>query len=94
MAKKHWIAGAVPKSHEGIFSAKAKRAGMSTSGTAQGEQSRVTPPNSAAHGVCPVLARLRHAVMSARCRLSGANRTRCAHFELSRSWPVADLPTR
>src|SRR5215472_6597559 len=30
-------------------------------------------------------ARLRHAVMSAPCRLSGANRTHCAHFELSRS---------
>jgi len=32
-----------------------------------------------------VLARLRHAVMSAPCRLSGANWTRCAHIELSRS---------
>jgi hypothetical protein len=31
------------------------------------------------------LARLRHAVMSAPCRLSGVNRTRCAHFEISRS---------
>lgn len=28
--KKHWIQKAVPKSHEGIFSAKAKAAGEST----------------------------------------------------------------
>jgi len=38
MAKKHWIAGAVPKSHEGIFSAKAKRAGMSTHAYAEKEK--------------------------------------------------------
>jgi len=81
MAKKHWIAGAVPKSHEGIFSAKAKRAGMSTSGTAQGEQSRVTPPNSAAHGVCPVLALPGSVRNRRRLPLMRVKQKRFAHFE-------------
>lgn len=30
MGDKHWIEKAIPKSHEGLFSAKAKRAGEST----------------------------------------------------------------
>jgi hypothetical protein len=38
MAKKNWIAKAVPKSHRGIFSAKAKRAGMSTHAYAEKEK--------------------------------------------------------
>jgi hypothetical protein len=31
MADKHWIQKAVPKSHKGLFTAKAKKAGMSVS---------------------------------------------------------------
>ena len=38
MAKKNWIASALPKSHHGIFSAKAKRAGMSTHACAEKEK--------------------------------------------------------
>jgi hypothetical protein len=38
MAKKHWIAKAVPKSHKGRFGAKAARAGMSTHAYAEKEK--------------------------------------------------------
>jgi hypothetical protein len=38
MAKKHWISKAVPPSHRGVFSDKAKDAGMSTSEYADKEK--------------------------------------------------------
>jgi hypothetical protein len=37
------------------------------------------------HAALPLMAHLRPVAMSAPCRLSGVNRTRCAHYEISRS---------
>lgn len=38
MPRKNWIKSAVPESHKGVFSAKAKAAGMSTAAYAEKEK--------------------------------------------------------